>query len=404
MYKISLTLLVFWIFSIYALKAQTTLPVLKTNSKNLDVREGHNFYKNYWQVSPEVKKDIYYTHRFKSVNQITFYSDVDSLSFKVTPEQTYDFIVLLSGKDSCLTEISTIRTSYFKDGAGCIISTDTIPFDVGSDDRIYINGQVNGSEQLKFFFDDGADNTILFPSAFNKKTKLNFTGSIENNGTGGTETRQTSDYNSVQLSKLKWKNAFVMYVDKQIGEGDGTIGFDLFEDKIIEINFDKKILIIHDSALNIEKGYTRIEMNLNGGQVPSIPAILLNKGKKYEADFLFDMGATGCLFLNQGFLAKNNLYGTMKELDSAKSTGAGSGIIKTTRAILPALQLGNHTFQQVPVNLENQLEHDPGTGTLGMNLLKRFNIILDYQNNLIYLKPNQFVNQHFKGLPKNKKQ
>ncbi len=403
MYNISLTLLALWVSSIYALKAQTILPVLKTNSKNLNVREGHNFYKNYWQVSPEVKKDIYYTHRFKSVNQITFYSDIDSLSFEVTPEQTYDFIILLSGKDSCLTEISTIRSNYFKDCENCIISTDTIPFNLGNDDRIYINGKVNDSEPLKFFFDDGADNTILFPSAFRNNAKLNFNGTIENNGTGGKETRQTSDYNNVQLSKLKWKNEFVMYVDKQIGEGDGTIGYDLFEDKIIEINFDKRIMIIHDSTYNIEKGYTKIEMNLNGGQVPSIPIVLLNKGKKYSGDFLFDMGATGCLFLNQGFLEKNNLYGTMKELDAAKSTGAGTGVIKTTRAILPTLILGNHTFHQVPVNLENQFEHDPGTGTLGMNLLKRFNIILDYQNNLIYLKPNQFISQPFKGLPKIKK-
>lgn len=394
-----LPLLMIIYFSGCAPKGPAALPILKTNSKSIDVREGHNLYKNYWIASPEVKKDIYYAHRFKTETKITFYSDIDSISFEVTPEQTYEFIILLSGKDSCYTQISTLRTNYYKHCEGCVISQDTIPFALGNDDRIYITGKVNNSDQLKLFFDDGADNTILFPSAFNKNAKLNFNGSIENNGTGGTETRKTSDFNDVQLSDLYWKNEFVMYVDKQIGEGDGTIGYDLFEDKIVEIDFDKCLMIIHDTGYDPGEGYTKLKMNLNGGEVPSIPVTLLNQNEKYVASFLFDLGATGCLFLNQGFLARNNLYGTMKELGVARTTGAGSEVIKTTRAVLPGLILGGHNFQQVPVNLENSSEHDPGTGVLGMNLLKRFNIVLDYQNNLIYLRPNKHIDQSFKGLP-----
>jgi len=149
--------------------AAQTLPVLQASNKSIDVREGHNLYKGYWSASPEVKKDIYFTHRFKKASMITFYSDVDSISFNVRPNNTYDFIILLNHKDTCYTEISTIRASYYKDCKSCIISKDTIPFTLGKDNRVYITGSVNGSAPLKFFFDDGADNTILFPSALEKE-------------------------------------------------------------------------------------------------------------------------------------------------------------------------------------------------------------------------------------------
>jgi len=390
------------VLSLSRVQAQGDMPVLKTNTKTLDVREGHNFYKGYWEVSPEVKKDVYFAHRFKNETTITFYSGTDSISMHVAPGKTYDFIILLNNKDTCYTQISTIRSSYYKDCGGCVILQDTIPFTLGNDNRVYIEGSINNSQPLKFFFDDGADNTILFPSAFKKGAKLKFDGSVENRATGGTQTRETSNLNDVEISKLRWKNEQVMYVEKQIGEGDGTIGYDVFEDKIMELDYEKGLMIIHDSSFKIPKGFAKFEMQLNGGEVPSITGTLINSGKKYTADFLFDMGATGCLFLNQGFLAKNNLYGTMETIGESQSTGAGSGSIKTTRALLPAFIFGGYKFKQVPVNLESSNEHDPGTGVLGMDILKRFNTIIDYQNNIIYLKPNLLVNSPYKQYQKSK--
>ncbi|MCR8559396.1 aspartyl protease family protein [Mucilaginibacter sp. BJC16-A38] len=384
------------ILFIHSTWAQGNLPILKTNTKTLDVREGHNFYKGYWGVSPEVKKDVYFAHRFKKTTTITFYSDVDSISFRVSPRNTYDFIILLNNKDTCYTQISTIRTSYFKECHDCIISKDTIPFTLGNDNRIYVAAKVNDSETIKLFFDTGADNIVLFPSAYQKGVKLKFDGSIANRATGGTEIRKTSNLNDLAICKLKWKDEQVMSIGKQIGEGDGTLGYDVFEDKIIEFNYDKKLMIIHDSSFKIDKGYVKFSMQLQGGEVPFLPGTLINNDKKYKADFMFDMGATGCLFLNQGFLFKNKLYGAFKITGESQMTGAGAQAIKTTRVLLPGFVFGNYELKQVPIYLESPAEHDPGTGVLGMDLLKRFNTIIDYQNNMIYLKPNGIIKSPYK--------
>jgi hypothetical protein len=147
--------------------AQAHLRVLRSNTDSIDVQEGTRLYKSYWTASPGVAKDIYYTHRFAKSTVLQFISDVDSISFKVRPGQTYDFVILLRGKDRCLTEISTIRTTAYK-AAGGKVDGDKIPFSIGKDGRIYIEGRINGSPRLRFFFDNGADNTIVFPSAFKK--------------------------------------------------------------------------------------------------------------------------------------------------------------------------------------------------------------------------------------------
>lgn len=83
--------------------SQSKLPIIKATSKKVDIRDGANFKKGYWNISPATKPDVYQTN---SINKrITFYTDQDSISFKVKPNHTYNFIILLNNKDSALTQI-----------------------------------------------------------------------------------------------------------------------------------------------------------------------------------------------------------------------------------------------------------------------------------------------------------
>ena len=78
------------------------LPVIKATSTEVDIREDNVLRKNRWTIAPEEKLDIYPT----SAKKVTFYTDIDSISFKINPKEgQYDFIVLLNGKDSARTQI-----------------------------------------------------------------------------------------------------------------------------------------------------------------------------------------------------------------------------------------------------------------------------------------------------------
>jgi hypothetical protein len=63
---------------------------------------------------PGVKPDIYHVLKPDSENNITFYTDIDSIFFHVLPGKKYNFIVLLNEKDSCFTQISALEAAKDK--------------------------------------------------------------------------------------------------------------------------------------------------------------------------------------------------------------------------------------------------------------------------------------------------
>jgi hypothetical protein len=83
------------------LLAQQKCPIIKATSKIVDIRDGTNFKKATWTINPDLRPDIYQTNN----KVITFYTDIDSISFEAKLNHTYDFIILLNGKDSAYTQI-----------------------------------------------------------------------------------------------------------------------------------------------------------------------------------------------------------------------------------------------------------------------------------------------------------
>ena len=82
--------------------AQKKLPVLKANSKKVSIKDGSELKVDTWNIVPEAKPDIYKT----SSKRVTFYTDLDSMSFNINPKiGICDFIILLNGRDSAFTQI-----------------------------------------------------------------------------------------------------------------------------------------------------------------------------------------------------------------------------------------------------------------------------------------------------------
>lgn len=82
--------------------AQKKLPVIKATSIQVDIKDDGELRKNAWRIVPEEKLDVYTT----SAKNVTFYTDIDSISFTVDPKVgTYDFVILLNGKDEAKTQV-----------------------------------------------------------------------------------------------------------------------------------------------------------------------------------------------------------------------------------------------------------------------------------------------------------
>jgi hypothetical protein len=81
---------------------QKQLPVVKATSETVDIREDNKLYKGKWTIRPELNPDPYIT----SSKKITFYTNIDSISFNIDSSvESYDFVILLNDKDSAYTQI-----------------------------------------------------------------------------------------------------------------------------------------------------------------------------------------------------------------------------------------------------------------------------------------------------------
>ena len=107
---------------------QTNLPdmskmkTIRANSEMVDIRDGNVLYENTWTIVPAEKPDVFTTQS----KIVTFITDLDSITFNVEPNRTYDFVILL-GKDSAWTQIKSIP-SYLEvlQQAGGYEKSDTI--------------------------------------------------------------------------------------------------------------------------------------------------------------------------------------------------------------------------------------------------------------------------------------
>jgi Transglutaminase-like superfamily len=89
--------------------AQKAWPIIRANSETVNIRDGSIYKAGAWTIVPAAKPDVYET----SCNneRVTFYTDVDSISFLVGPKAVIDFYILLNGKDTAWTQIRH-RPSY----------------------------------------------------------------------------------------------------------------------------------------------------------------------------------------------------------------------------------------------------------------------------------------------------
>jgi hypothetical protein len=377
--------------------AQPTPPVLRANAATVDVRDGDRFLKGDWISDPAVPLDIYVARRTTEAKRITFITDIDSLTFAVQPGQTYDFDILLNGRDVCHTRISTMTQAYRRVGPGPSAGPDTIPLFI-RDGKLHLEGTINDSRRLDLIFDTGAEICALYPSARTKGAGLRFDGTTTNSGTGGTTLRRTSSDNRLDIAGLRWDHEPVMYVERQADPADGIVGYPVFEDKVVEIDFDRMVMIVHDSVPAHAAGFARTAMPFRG-PLPAVESILGLGDRRVSGLFVLDTAGSGAMIVNQAFATAHGLHGALKSLGTSASRGVGSAVIRNRVLMLPQLTIAGFALPDVPIHVELPSDGNqaPPGGVLCLEVLRRFNTILDFRRHEAYFKPNASFDAPYKA-------
>lgn len=101
--KIKITLIAIISLIGQLIYSQKNIPIIKSNSKKIDIRDGKILSRQSWNISPELNPDIYET---SSLGQkVTFITDKDSITIKIKKDTKFDFIILLNDSIKARTQV-----------------------------------------------------------------------------------------------------------------------------------------------------------------------------------------------------------------------------------------------------------------------------------------------------------
>src|SRR5262249_15683948 len=159
---------------------------------------------------------------------------------------------------------------------------------------------------------------------------------------------------------------------------DGIVGHNLFEDKVVEIDYDAMLLRISDAVPQRATAWTALPIRFSG-TIPAVEVRFEVGSEAFDEWLVLDTGSSLSGQLNQGSAQKDGLHGSMKKLGSSRMGGVGDGKIRNEVMLLPKLCLGKQELRDLPLHVEESsgMVQEPG-GHLGMDVLKRFNTVLDF--------------------------
>ena len=346
------------------------LPLIHATSKTVSIRDGGFLDKDRWTLSPKARPDIFTADRTRKTKWVTFYTDVDSIRIRVKPGTTYDFIILLNGKDSCYTEV--VSAIPPENGRLTAAADDTIPFALTEFNALKVKTVINDTTTVNLHFDVSTFDFVLTRDAIAQY--------------------QLGAISKLRMGTMVWTNPEVHRTQVTSHNMDGRFGSNLFEGKQVEIDYDHNLLIIHSRLPAGLRGYTRSRMEFIRSFVCAKGTFRI-RNKKYEGTFMFDTGSDQAIIVDSSWASREHLP---RDLPVIKTTVLHDprGVSYETRTVLvPAVTLNGFTQTRVPTLLlgsKNPVGFE--VNYFGNDFLKRFNIIFDFKTDYLYIKPNKWMN------------
>jgi hypothetical protein len=376
--------------------AQSKLPVIKATSKSVDINDGGFLDKHAWTLSPKIRPDVFTAERSRKTKWVTFYTDIDSIRVKLKPGNKFNFVVLLNGKDSCYTQIASAIPPENK-LQNTIATHDTIPFTLTAYNAICVKTIINNTDTLNLGFDTGSWDFRLTRDAILKKTKLLSNQPDALAGKAKPNYNNLSKVFKLQMGKSVWTDPEIVATGLTSTGMDGRFGWNLFESKTLEINYDQNLLIIHSKPVKIPKGYVRSKLEIIRSFVTAKGSFEIEH-KKYTGSFLFDTGSDQAVLLDSTWVSQQNFPSNLKLLSSTPIYDPRGVKYETKVVLVPALKINGFELTNIPTFMLGSKNPVGFTiNYLGDDLLKRFNMILDFKNDYLYLKPNKLINIKYRG-------
>lgn len=283
----------------------------------------------------------------------------------------------------------------------------TVPFSF-TGTHLFVKLQVNQSDSLNFVFDSGStgasiDSAVAEKIGVSKENTL----PVSMAGSGGSQSYMMVLNQSLKLQGTVINNVNLVLINFKglsaaVGTRiDGIVGYEILNKYITKIDFDLRRMTIYDQMNAVDTtGYTGIPFEFSKGiLIPRFPvSITLASGDTFTGKVMFDTGNAFSLIVSPPFSKFHNFNAKLGETNLSEGRGMNA-ITRDKQANIQSMSFNGFNLGKMGIRLtvnEDVEARDGYLGILGIEVLKRFNMIIDYGHRKIYLKPNNGYNEPLK--------
>ncbi len=276
---------------------------------------------------------------------------------------------------------------------------------------IIIPVTINDSDTLNFILDTGVRYPIITELPFVNKLNLNYMMPVEIKGLGdeGSLTAYRSGNNTMQIDGLTARNQEVqMIIDENFQISHmlgipvhGLIGFNLFKDYVVEIDYLSEKLTLHKPEYYKYKDRNKdiiMPLHFDGNKPFVRTTIVTDDLKDVPVKLLVDTGASDALWLSEKSDERISL--PQNHLETFLGRGL-SGDLYGTKGRIDGIWVGPLILPKPIVAFPNSevidqlISSNDRNGTIGAEILRRFHVTMDYRNARLTLRPTHKIKEDF---------
>ena len=177
---------------------------------------------------------------------------------------------------------------------------------------------------------------------------------------------------------------------------DGIIGYSLLNRYIVFVNYDSLYIdLFTQGYLKYPRGGHHLKPFIT--TLP-VQTLRVRDEEMINSRFLFDMGAGLCLLLTNDFVNDSSLIKSKRKRYRKQAEGLG-GAVDMDVTVIREVKIGPYKFRNVPIYIfddeYNVTSYPYLGGIIGNDLLRRFNLYMNYAKKDFYLVPNTHYNDLF---------
>ncbi len=177
---------------------------------------------------------------------------------------------------------------------------------------------------------------------------------------------------------------------------DGIIGYSFLSRYLVKLNFDSlDIEVFEPGNIAYPKGGFTLHPLFTA--LP-IQTLTIKDERQVNANFYIDTGAGLCFLMSKQFQDDSLILKEKRKPISVQVQGLG-GKKQMLLTIIKSVKIGPYKFRRVPTNILddefNAISYPFLGGLIGNDILRRFNMILNYPQREIHLIPNSHYHDEF---------